>query len=212
MTAPTHTAQPEIRPLGHDERSSAIPLLARAFALDPAMVALQPSARRRRRMLERWFASLAFVGRRVGRRPLLGAFDGGVLVGAALSYGAATYPPPAWMAVLHGPAVALAGPTAVVRSARWLSAREQVRPRSEHFSYLELPGTDPLRQGQGTGGALLRTLLADADACRHDVVLHANTAKNVRWYERAGFVVTHTVLLPFGVREWLLERRPAEPS
>ena len=203
--------KPEVRSLAGRETPAAITLLAAAFADDDAMIRLQPDPVRRRRMLERWYRTLALVATRRGRRPVVGAFAGGRLVGASVSHDAGTYPAPAWTAALHAPAMALAGPRAALLSARWLAARERVHPRAGRFLYLELLGADPAHQRAGAGRALLGSLVAEADARGLAVVLHTNAAVNVGYYERAGFAVTHEQHLPIGVPEWLLERPSPDP-
>lgn len=198
-----------VRALRGREAPAAVRVLAQAFFEDPAMVRVQPDERRRRKLLERWFAALALVAVRTGRRPLVGAFADGRLVGAHTAHEPGTYPPPPWTMPLHAPAMVPAGPPTTVRSLRWAHAREQVPPRSRRFLYLELLGTAPGQQGRGVGFALISRLLAEADARRLDVVLHTNTPRNVTYYERLGFVTTNEQLLPLGVPEWLMERPPA---
>ncbi|MER6302073.1 GNAT family N-acetyltransferase [Kitasatospora sp. NPDC001539] len=67
-----------------------------------------------------------------------------------------------------------------------------VRPDDRGGRHLELFYLAPHLQGRGLGGAVLRHLLAEADAARepvHLVVLRGSAAR--RLYERHGFAVVH---------------------
>ena len=62
--------------------------------------------------------------------------------------------------------------------------------------YLWVLGVDPVYQGQGVGGALLRAGLARADASHLPCYLETTNAENVPLYHRFGFLVEDERLIP----------------
>jgi ribosomal protein S18 acetylase RimI-like enzyme len=65
-------------------------------------------------------------------------------------------------------------------------------PKEPHW-YLPLIGTDPAKQGNGHGSALLRHALAICDRDRMPAYLEATSARNVPLYQRHGFQVLGTI-------------------
>lgn len=59
-------------------------------------------------------------------------------------------------------------------------------PKEPHW-YLPLIGTDPAKQGNGYGSALLRHALAICDRQKMPAYLEATSARNVPLYQRHGF-------------------------
>lgn len=59
-------------------------------------------------------------------------------------------------------------------------------PKEPHW-YLPLIGTDPAKQGNGHGSALLRHALAICDRDKLPAYLEATSARNVPLYQRHGF-------------------------
>lgn len=59
----------------------------------------------------------------------------------------------------------------------------------EQWRYLDMIGVDPAWQGQGFGGALLRKVLADAEAADQLVALVTHTPQNVAFYVHHGFSI-----------------------
>ena len=91
-------------------------------------------------------------------------------------------------------------------AAREKSMRDD-HPSTPHL-YLSVLGVDPPRQGQGVGSRLIAPGLELCD--REGVPAYLETARerNVVFYERHGFRVTHELTLPRGPRLWLLWREP----
>jgi GNAT superfamily N-acetyltransferase len=79
---------------------------------------------------------------------------------------------------------------------------------SEPYWYLGVLGTDPSHRGRGLGAAVVRPILARADAERRRCFVDTSFARNVPFYERLGFVVTVELDLPGGPRMWGLTRAP----
>ena len=71
------------------------------------------------------------------------------------------------------------------------AAMHAVHPTEPHW-YLQGLGTDPPFQGQGRGSAVMRPVLARADAEGTPAYLECTKASNVAFYERHGFVVEET--------------------
>lgn len=89
------------------------------------------------------------------------------------------------------------------RLARTLAARH---PRQPHW-YLGTIGTDPPRQRQGVGGALLAPVLARCDRAGTAAYLECSQEANLAFYERQGFAVREEVVLDGGgPRLWLMWR------
>jgi ribosomal protein S18 acetylase RimI-like enzyme len=65
-------------------------------------------------------------------------------------------------------------------------------PKEPHW-YLPLIGTDPAKQGNGHGSALLRHALAICDRDRMPAYLEATSARNVPLYRRHGFEVLGSI-------------------
>lgn len=65
-------------------------------------------------------------------------------------------------------------------------------PKEPHW-YLPLMGTDPARQSQGHGSALLRHALAICDADKLPAYLEASSPRNVPFYQRHGFESLGTI-------------------
>ncbi|MGH6833122.1 MAG: GNAT family N-acetyltransferase, partial [Methyloceanibacter sp.] len=65
-------------------------------------------------------------------------------------------------------------------------------PKEPHW-YLPLIGTDPAKQGNGYGSALLRHALAICDREKMPAYLEATSARNVPLYQRHGFEALGTI-------------------
>jgi GNAT superfamily N-acetyltransferase len=76
--------------------------------------------------------------------------------------------------------------------------------------YLSAIGVERLRQGRGIGGALLDPVLARADADRLPCYLETQSERNVRFYEKRGFKVSHAGAVR-GLRIWSMLRTPQGP-
>ncbi|GAB2464476.1 GNAT family N-acetyltransferase [Streptosporangium sandarakinum] len=74
-------------------------------------------------------------------------------------------------------------------------------------------GVLPERQGGGTGTAVLRPGLAEADRVGLPATLETSAESNVRFYRRLGFEVTGEIRVPGGgPRVWAMRRPPAPSS
>jgi GNAT superfamily N-acetyltransferase len=73
-----------------------------------------------------------------------------------------------------------------------IEAMGAYHPEVPHW-YLPLIGTDPARQSQGYGSALLRHALATCDAEMLPAYLEATSPRNVPFYQRHGFEALGTI-------------------
>lgn len=184
--------------------------LTRAFDDDPVACFMFRGERRRRRGLRRFFS--------IQLRHMYMA-DGDVWTtdGAA---GAALWAPPGkpepglrdlfYLSPLVPDLLGLGRD--IPQAARLLAEVTRRRPREAHW-YLATIGTDPSRQGQGVGSALMAPVLERCDEQGLPAYLESSKERNLAFYHRHGFEVTGEVRLsPQAPRLWLMWRRPASPS
>lgn len=71
-------------------------------------------------------------------------------------------------------------------------AMARYHPEIPHW-YLPLIGTDPMRQGQGIGGALMHHALARCDRDGTAAYLESSNPRNIPLYQRHGFEILGTI-------------------
>ncbi len=85
--------------------------------------------------------------------------------------------------------------------------REQDVP-DRHW-YLALIGVDPEHSGKGIGSALMRPILAQADANGLPCYLETAEERNVTYYQKHGFeTVRHGAVPGTAVEYWTMHRLP----
>lgn len=83
-----------------------------------------------------------------------------------------------------------------------------LHPKIPHY-YLSFLGVTPGMQGKGVGPALIQPVLERCDLEKMPAYLETETEKNVRFYEKRGFIVQRTVDSVDGeVRVWMMWREP----
>ena len=176
--------------------------LARSFADDPVMEWIFPDADRRAELNARFF--------KLRVRGLL-AQDEVYTTGDHA--GAACWAQPGrWeMGPLEGLGFALRV-AAMTRTRTPLLARgwqivDSAHPREPHW-YLAILGTEPSRQGEGIGSALLQPVLDDCDRNEVPAYLESSKEENLAFYGRHGFRVTDELTLPEGPPIWPMWREP----
>jgi ribosomal protein S18 acetylase RimI-like enzyme len=94
-------------------------------------------------------------------------------------------------------------------NARFQAAEDVMRayrPAAPHF-YLQGLGTDPDRQGEGLGSAVMQPVLTRCDADRVPAYLESTKERNVGFYEQHGFeVVGREQIALGGPPLWLMWR------
>lgn len=89
-----------------------------------------------------------------------------------------------------------------------LADMEKLHPEAPHY-YLEILGTDPARQGQGLGTALMSPMIERADREGVGMYLESSKESNVPYYSRFGFAVTRELQhRRNGPKMWLMWRDP----
>ena len=92
---------------------------------------------------------------------------------------------------------------------RGLVRLETAHPQAPPHFYLAVLGTDPPKQGQGIGTALMQPVL---DLCEQEglpAYLESSKERNIDFYARFGFRVTGEVQLPRGPKMWPMWSEPA---
>jgi ribosomal protein S18 acetylase RimI-like enzyme len=89
----------------------------------------------------------------------------------------------------------------------WLGLESKHPAKPAHY-YLAVLGTDPERQGQGLGSALMGPVLERCDADGVGAFLESSKESNIAFYARHGFRVTQEIHLPRGPSMWKMWREP----
>lgn len=179
-------------------------MLADAFRDYPAWTSIGPRrARARWRMVNRFYRG-ALARADAGGAPL-GAFEGRLLVGVAITYPAGSWPPSAATFYHEAWGVAMSGPGASMRGLRASMRIDAAHPEESH-AFLHTLGVDPRTQRSGAGASLLDHLIAEADTGGVPVHLTTSTADNLPYYGRWGFEVDGEATLPRGAPLWSMLR------
>jgi ribosomal protein S18 acetylase RimI-like enzyme len=101
----------------------------------------------------------------------------------------------------------LAGPRGL-KILKGLQMVEEEHPKGPEHYYLSVLGTEPARQGQGIGSALLQPVLESCDRDEIAAYLETGKERNIAFYNRHGFKVTKELRLPDGPPVWLMWRDP----
>ena len=183
-------------------------VLARAFEDDPVAMHLIPSVRRRPGGLRAFFR----IQMTHDLLPFGGVFTTDDRGGAAL-WAPPGKPPPLGLRMVLNllPVAPYVAGRHFGRTLRTLAQIEAIHPKEPHW-YLATLGTDPRRQGQGIGSALLQPVLRRCDAEGVRAYLESSKEQNVPFYRRHGFEVTGRVELPDGPPVWTMWRDPRPPS
>jgi ribosomal protein S18 acetylase RimI-like enzyme len=104
--------------------------------------------------------------------------------------------------------VRVTGFTRIVQVLRAFNEIEKRHPTESHYYALAI-GVDEGQQGKGVGTLLMNEMLAQADAAGMPSYLESTNERNNPLYERLGFEVTETIVLPHGgPRMWCMWRKP----
>ncbi len=178
--------------------------LAQAFADDPVAGWACPPVAARPRMLE------CFHGARL--RQLLR--DDEVWTNAERTAAALWAPPKRWRTTPRDELELTRGllsPRLLPRLplvAYGMTGIERRHPATPPHWYLAVLGTAPRAQGRGHGSAMLAPVLARCDEDGVGAYLESSKERNIAFYARHGFRVTHELRLPRGPRMWAMWRDP----
>jgi ribosomal protein S18 acetylase RimI-like enzyme len=177
-------------------------VLARAFLDDPVAMWSCPKERRRLRLNERFFSFR--LRQLLGQDQVYTTHD---------SSGAALWAlPDRWRMTPRDalgllPMVPALG-RRVPRVIRGLVRLEEAHPKSPPHFHLAVLGTEPARQGEGIGSALLQPVLELCDRDHVPAYLESSKEDNIAFYSRHGFRVTGELRMPQGPPVWPMWRSP----
>ncbi len=176
-------------------------MLARAFYDDPAVSWIFPNDRKRLAQTERfWSVRLRYM-----------APQEEVYVTDDLSGAAVWTLPDRWHVSLRetGELARMMLNRRLPTLLRGLLRLETAHPQGPSHFYLAVLGTDPPRQGQGMGTALMQPVLELCDREGLPAYLESSKERNIDFYSRFGFRVKGEVQLPKGPKMWPMWRDPA---
>jgi ribosomal protein S18 acetylase RimI-like enzyme len=199
------------RLLSLPDAAAAGAVLAQAFVNDPMHTGLFPNEEQRARQVPKLYAMLA-------RASVRGQFAWGIgdpLAAVAIWTTPTSGDLGVWQFLRAG-ALGLIVPLMAAFPRMLPLFREAARIHEqalpEPHVYLQVLATRPESQGQGFGAALLRRVLATADAEGLPAWLETMTPGNVPLYEHFGFAVAGSRTFPnTGLTLWGM-RRPASPQ
>ncbi|MDR3512115.1 MAG: GNAT family N-acetyltransferase [Caulobacteraceae bacterium] len=167
--------------------------LARAFFDDPMMCFVLNDEATRPAKMARLFKLLFKLGLPYGACDVTDGYEA-----------AALWRPPGrwhvslWHYVVNaGEFLGLFGVAGAARTAAIMDHVEKRHPEEPHW-YLQVIGTDPVRQGKGFGGVIMRRHLAAADASGMPAYLESSKESNIPIYASFGFEVTGEIKVPDG--------------
>jgi len=198
-----------VRSLGEDEIEQAAGVMVRAFISYPVWTWLVPDEVRRAALLPPYALMTMRWGRLLGATYVAGRPVAGVAVWRPPGANESVDPDGsltgwrAWNAE--------AGSDVFARLQALNEAQAPARAAACDGPHWYLPwlGVDPRSQRRGVGAALLRHVFARADAAGVPCLLETEVERNVAWYERHGFIVTHAGVVPDGGPPFWTMLRPA---
>lgn len=194
-----------VRPATAADIPACVAILAAAFQDDPALSWLYRDAGRRPEQLARFFRLICTTDADPAHwRVAIGADGGPVAV-------ALWRPPGRWqipILAMIGRLPALIGTfgSLLPRALAMQALLDANHARDPHW-YLQFVGCAPAAQGQGHGGAVIRTMLAEIGAM--PAYLETATESNVGLYRSLGFDLVKTYAVTEGPLFWSMWRNPA---
>lgn len=179
-------------------------VLAAAFADDPVWNYMTSPRADWPTRAAAWFEAEARAQLRGHGEVLVDCGRGYAAVGSPVAggtpvRGVAIWSPPGRWKGSPAEAVAVAVPSArlfrsrIVRALRLLTQMERAHPKDPPHWYLAVLGTDPVFQGAGVGGALMRAITDRCDDEGLGAYLESSKEDNVPYYARHGFEVTELI-------------------
>lgn len=198
----------EVAAVLRSQESALADVLARAFHDDPIWEWIFPDAAVRARRLPPLFRR--FLRHADRRRATIRTTAG--RQGVAIWRPPGGWRDPRWSQLRLAVAMAPLFRDALDRITVLGATVESHHPDEPHW-YLATLGTDPGAQGRGIGSALLAEQLASCDAGGIPAYLETETAANVAFYSRHGFVVRSEADVPrAGPHMWFMWREPQGPE
>ncbi len=172
----------------HDQSDAAAQTLSEAFKDDPLPYILEPNEHKRPRISPWFFSKAIAYGMRWGH---VWVNDDASAVAVWFPPGNTDVKPGRMLRVGFGALPFKIGFRGVGRFMRAMSATDKFHKALEgpHW-YLMAIGTQPTRQGEGLGSALLALGTSKADEAGVPCYLETGTESNVAYYSKRGFEVT----------------------
>lgn len=180
-------------------------MLGRAFFDDPLMCFLLPEENGRPTKMRRLFKLLFKLALPFGTCDVTSDFEA-----AALWRPPGHWHVPLYQYVANGPEfLGIFGPTMALRAFATMDQIEKRHPRGPHY-YLQVIGTDPVKQGKGFGGVAMRRHLEIADAAGLPAYLESSKEKNIPIYQSFGFELRGEIPLSGGPTLYPMWRKAAK--
>ena len=194
------TAQQKAREMGAEARpatwADAEPLsqtLARAFHDDPLICFILSDPATRQARMPRLFKLLFKIGVKYGACDVTSGYEA-----AALWRPPNEWHIPFWQYIVNGVEfLSLFGAGGAAHVTSVMDHIEKQHPHEPHF-YLQAIGTDPVKQGMGYGGVVMRRHLALADTAHMPCYLESSKDTNIPIYKSFGFEITGEIKVPGG--------------
>jgi GNAT superfamily N-acetyltransferase len=166
--------------------------LARAFHDDPLICHFIADAAARPAKMPRIFKLLLKLGVGYGACHVTSGYEAATL----------WRPPnqwhlPFWQYITNGPELLGVFGFDALRVITTMDVIEKVHPKKPHW-YLQVIGTDPVKQGKGFGSLIMRHQLAVADQQGVPAYLESSKESNIPIYKSFGFEVTGEIRIPNG--------------
>jgi ribosomal protein S18 acetylase RimI-like enzyme len=191
--------------LDQQHRDRAVATLTAAFHDDPAMVHMLPDPASRPARLARLMGWMVDQHLKLGL--VLGTEDAAAVT-LWRGPGVVHYHEPLW----HPGALRFIGIFGrhLPRALRTDEGITSHLPGGEGWMYLKMAAVHPDRQGQGLGGAMIRTGLAEASRLAVPSVLETATPSNVGLYQRLGYgIVSEWDVAKGGPHFWTMATQTA---
>lgn len=195
-----------VRELRQAELMDGADLLSRGMRDNPNNVqAFGPDPEHRKRALARMFRPI--LQRAHAKGSVFGAFSNGEMIGLY----SMTPPGQCQLKVREKlrmvPAIFLGNSlTASLRVLNWVSEWSRHDPREPHWHFGPF-AVDAQLQRQGIGSVMLGIFCARMDGQKALAYLETDKPKNVRFYEKFGFVTASEALV-LGTPNWFMQRQP----
>lgn len=186
-----------VRPAGRADVSRLADVLATAFYDDPPFVWALPEDATRRARARTGFATTLRAEEGHATVDVARDADSGAIVGGAIWLPPGAWPVPVFRQLLALPGYLAAFGRRIGPASKLGAAFDGAHPAGPHW-YLHVIGVDPPRQGQGVGGALLRSRLARIDRAGEAAYLESSKTANLPLYEHFGFRAGAVPPLPDG--------------
>jgi ribosomal protein S18 acetylase RimI-like enzyme len=198
--------------LASSQEKTATRVLARAFHTDPMMEYVVPDTNKRPQPLSAFFDICIRYARSQGEIYTTPETQGAALWIAPgmsnLSLGGALKAGLLPSVVKGATSLGLGGFRRLLKVGNYTQQAHHRLVPGPHW-YLLILGVDPAQQGKGIGGALMRPVLAKADAAGLPCYLETMKEKNLAIYHKYGFNVVEEGAMPKGgLYVWFMVREP----